>query len=66
MNPKHLYKGDFNYYGEIHTLYRYATSESHAFVLMCHTLAERLKVSCGIIHHFFNGSAKYEIVKEEK
>lgn len=63
--PTHLFKGNFNYHGDIHTLHRYASSEKHAFVMMCHTLAQRVKMPCGIIHYFFYGSGKYEIVVEK-
>lgn len=66
MDRTHLYKGSFNYHGDIHVLHRYAKSERQAFIMMCHALAERLKMKCGIIHYFFNRSGKYEIEMEKR
>lgn len=61
MKTKLLFKGHFNWYGEIYILYRYANSESHAMVLMCYELAQRLKIKWVIVHHFFTKTNKYKI-----
>ena len=50
---KILFKGTFNWYGEIHTLYRHAHSLAQALQLMLRALAKTLdnnSVPC-----YFNG-----------
>lgn len=55
MKPKKKYKGTFNYHGEITTLYRWATSETAAKVLMYQAIQKLYGVSRGVIAGHFNG-----------
>lgn len=48
-----LYKGTFNWYGEIHTLYTHARSKSKAFDNFCVRLAGLLKVSRRSVYIYF-------------
>jgi hypothetical protein len=53
---KNLYKGQFNYQGEIHTLYRYAKSNEGAKGLMIIELSKRLGISASALRLYFSGS----------
>lgn len=52
---KILYKGVFNWYGEIHTFYRHAYSLAQAKVLMLRKLAELVDRSVESVLPYFNG-----------
>ncbi len=59
---KKLWKGQFNYHGEITILYRYAHSPTQAFNLFCRILKEKYQRE---VKFFFMGTDKY-LVREEK
>ncbi|OQB10007.1 MAG: hypothetical protein BWY21_00571 [Parcubacteria group bacterium ADurb.Bin216] len=56
-----LYKGIFNYHGEVSTLYTTAESEGQAYRFFCERLAQRYDTASINIRHYFWGTDKYEI-----
>ena len=63
---KNLYKGIFNWYGELHILYTYAKDENKAFNNFIASLIKTLKTSRGRVHYYFTDEEKdnFKIVKE--
>lgn len=62
---KKLFRGRFCWYGETHTIYRYAFSKDQALLLFWKVLEERLGYSKYRIKNYFLHGGSYE-VKEEK
>lgn len=64
---KKLWKGTYNYHGELHTLYRRATIQLVAEELLIRALAQKLSVRPAFLKVYFekNGQGwKVEEVKE--
>jgi len=60
------YKGTFNYYGEIITIYTSASNIDHAFTLLINKLSkkvDRLRIS---VYNYFKGKNNYTIKEEVK
>lgn len=51
---KHLYRGIFNWYGEVYTLFRYAASKDQAFRLFLLELVNRLGYSFHRLKLYYN------------
>ena len=69
MKIKKLYKGVFNWKGELHTFHNLAYSESQAKQFMYNRLADKLKVDVGYVkgYFMFKGNAiTMEEIKEKK
>lgn len=64
--PKKLYKATFNWYGELHTLYRYAHSVDAAKGICCLQVAKTLGVSKRRVWNFFNGEKDNYTIEEER
>jgi hypothetical protein len=65
MTNKNLYKGEFNYKGQIFVLYKHAYTERQAFELFCRELAKTIGVVINTIRLEFNNSKdNYKITKE--
>jgi hypothetical protein len=64
---KKLYKGDFNWYGEVHTYYRYAANAEQAGLIMTIPLAKKLGKSIHNVRGHFRGKDNYRIeeIKDE-
>lgn len=61
---KYLYKGVFNWKGEIYTKYVYAYSEDQAFRLICKLISQDMNLRNDIdIRHYFWGTVFFEITK---
>jgi hypothetical protein len=60
---KDLYKGVFNYHGEVYVIYRKATTEFHAFSLFVRAIARSLHLASSytIRNYFTNGGGLWEI-----
>jgi hypothetical protein len=64
---KDLYKGTFNYCGQILEVYRHAETENKAKWLMLRSLSATLRISTYRLRNYFDGSKdNYRIVKEVK
>lgn len=65
---KTLFKGTFNYHGEVYEMYRYAKSKESSFSLFTSYIARVLHLSDskGIRNYFLTKSASYTIVEEKK
>ena len=50
------YKGVFNWYGEMHIVYRYAVSEKQARWRLLKALSTKLKCSYWFVSNYFNRS----------
>ena len=50
---KNLYKGTFNWHGELHTLYTHASSKSKAFDNFVVQLAKLLKITRLCVYYYF-------------
>ena len=63
---KKKYKGVFNWYGELHTLYTYSKDENLAFNNFITQLTKTLKISRGRVYNYFINSEKdnFKIIKE--
>lgn len=61
-----LYKGKFNYYGELFNFFRHATTNSKAYFLMTRKLALNLKISHYSVRCYFNGKKDNFKIKEVK
>ncbi len=59
--PKVKYKGTFNYYGQVHTLYRYAPSPERAYKLFILELSIKFGVTEWSLRQYFNGTDRYSI-----
>ena len=62
---KHLWKGTFNWSGEVFTIYKRAHNESSAFQLMALEIAKRKSISAWAVRQYFNGKKDNFEVKEE-
>jgi hypothetical protein len=63
---KQLYKGTFNWHGEVHIMYRYAT-EATAYDTLVRALAKRLGRVPSAVRIYFNGTVdNFKIEREEK
>ena len=58
---KALYIGNFNYKGEIHTLYRHAHGEEQAKEYMIRALAKKLGVIPAPLRSYFYGRNNFHI-----
>lgn len=65
-NKKQLFKGMFNWYGEVHTLYTQAYNKDRALNNFTVQLAKTLKVSRGSVYFYFTDGRidNYKIVIE--
>lgn len=61
MSRKILYKGTFNFEGERHILYCRASSDAHAFSMLCVQLARKLNMSSWSVRQYFWATNKYAI-----
>lgn len=61
-NKKRKFKGQFNWHGEIHTIYRVST-EYGAFNTLCRGLARKLGVFPQMVTNYFIGTDRYQIQK---
>lgn len=52
---KNRFKGDFNYNGQVFTIYKYAKSGHHAYFLMTRDIAKRVGLRHANIKYYFNG-----------
>ena len=66
MPTKTLYKGSFNYQGEIHTIYRHAASTRQAYRLMIRALAKKLSMMQTPLANYFGDSDRYKITVEKE
>jgi len=57
-----LYKGEFNWYNEVHTLYRHAKSKQHAFILMTRAISLALDISGYKVRNHFYNQNNYKII----
>ena len=62
MTTKNFYEGRFNWFGEVHILYRYAFSEAQAKELFIRVLSSKVKTSTYRIRNYYK-SHDYSIVK---
>jgi hypothetical protein len=63
---KKLYKGKFNYQGEIHILWRHASNPIEAGHVMFISLSKKLDASPYAIRQYFNGAKdNYKITEVE-
>ena len=62
---KRLWKGTFNWSGEVFTIYKRAHNESTAFQLMAFELAKRKGLTAWAIRQYFNGEKDNFEIKEE-
>jgi hypothetical protein len=62
---KDLYKGQFNWQGDTHHLFRWAVSEQHAKLLMLKALAKRLGMSEYALRNYFAGQKDNFHIKKE-
>ena len=62
---KSLFRGVFNYSREVEILYRYASTERQAWLVMCKALAKKHDVNLSYVMGLFDGHSKnYEITIE--
>jgi len=66
MTKKFLFKGTFNWHGEVHYIYKHAPDAESAFTLMILTLSMLLKTSARNIRFYFNGSKDNFILEKVK
>jgi hypothetical protein len=59
-----LYKGLFNYHGEVHVMWRKAVNKEHAFSLFTSALARSLHLTASyrIRNYFMGGDGFWEVV----
>ena len=66
MSKMKLYKGTFNYYGEVITLWTHARSEEQAFTYFIKKIAFQLdRTRLSISNYFFSGKDNYLIEQNE-
>jgi hypothetical protein len=56
MADKQLYQGRFNFFGEVHELWRWASSPKQAKQLMLRELAKKVGYLVPFVRVYFNGS----------
>lgn len=62
---KTLFKGEFNWYGEVHTLYRWAYSEKVAKYLFVAAISDLVhRYGFVVWKYFSSGRDNYKITKE--
>ena len=61
---KSLWKGTFNWSGEVFTIYKRAHNKSSAFQLMALEVAKRKSISAWAVRQYFNGSKDNFTVEE--
>lgn len=64
-NTSILYKGIFNWKGEVKTLYKHALNKKVAFNLFINELSNIYKISRPYIRNYFSGTNRYKIVNEK-
>lgn len=65
VKTKARYEGKFTWYGETHTLYRYASSEKQAKTLLLCALSQELKVHFCVVSATFDGSHDNYSIKKQ-
>lgn len=50
-----LYKGSFNYYGQLFTLFRNTSNINRAFFYMTRKIALEAKVNHSVVKYYFGG-----------
>ena len=55
---KDLYKGNFNYQGQMFELFKYAYSKKHSFWLFTRELADEIGISPGAVRAYFSDPTK--------
>lgn len=63
---KKLYRGQFNYQGEVHILWRHADNPIHATHIMFVSLSKVLDVSPYHVRQYFNGNKDNFSIMEVK
>ena len=65
---KDLYKGDFNWYGQIlKTKYTHTSSETQAFYIFCKIIAEEVKrTPKNVRDYFLNSKVGSHIITKDK
>jgi hypothetical protein len=63
---KTLYRGTFNWHGEIHHIYRHAFNTRQVFRLMLRALSSKLHRSHGDLALYFWNTDRYRIIVENK
>jgi Leu/Phe-tRNA-protein transferase len=64
MKQKKRYRGDFNWYGEVHTVYLYVSSPKQVFLLMCYKLAKKLNRTAQSVYNYFYKTDRYIIYED--
>jgi len=60
-----LYKGEFNWYGENHVLYRHSSTAQRAWFFMTLQISKTIKTSHSRVKYYFGGAkSNYKIVEE--
>jgi len=65
MTNKNLYKGLFNWYGEVNKMYRYAYNEDKAFSLFIQALSKKYGINRNTVRIYFTGKNNHKIKKED-
>ena len=67
MIKNRIYKGTFNWKGEVHTLYTTAVNKDVAFTFLVKKLSKKLGViRVSVYNYFIHGVDRYEIEEETK
>jgi len=64
--PKNLYKGTYNWYGEVMTLYVHASDPQVAKVLFIRRIANKMGRSIITVQYYFDGSKDNFRIEEVK
>ena len=67
MAQGNLYKGEFNWYGEVHELHTHASSEASAKRQFIYKLAKKLRrIPFNLVQYFSNSNDNYKITRVDK
>ena len=67
MTSKTKYKITVNWYGELSTFWRYATSPKQALSLVCIEMAKLLKIETATVRRYYSqGKDNYKVKEETK
>lgn len=61
---KVLFKGEFNWHGEVYKLYRYARSKRQAFGLFISIIASVLHLTRYKVRNYFLGGGYWEVYED--
>lgn len=64
--PVFLYKGEFNWKGQIYTEYTHAYSERQAFVRICNRLGTKVGRPGFAVYNYFKDTDRYRLKEQTK